>query len=226
MTLISLIVCTGCFDLNEYIFLKKDGSGKFSFIIDMSKMMAMSKLLDEGKETKTKDESDQVSSTFDRSKKKIINLPGISNYLEILDTVNYKFGFSFDFKNMESLNKAMNIVFAEDTAAAITNYTYFEFKNNELSRLEPNDVTRLIKGPASTEATSMSGPKNSLFNFDALFSDISYTTQYEFEQAIDSVSNENSLLSANKRKVTLSCHPFAKDSISMACSLKNKIFLK
>lgn len=227
VAIISLLLCTGCFDLEEYLFLKKDGSGKFSFVVNMSKMMAMAQMFEDSTETKKYDESDKVNTQFERARRKIVNIPGISNYQEIADSVNYRYGFSFEFRNVQSLNKALNYVFASDTATVETNNSYFEWKNNQLSRLEPTDVRKLVNGQAvDPSGKSGTAAKKQLFNFDMVFSDITYNTTYEFEQAIDSVANENSLLAPKGNKVILTCHPFAQDSVSMACSLKNKIYLK
>jgi hypothetical protein len=89
-----------------------------------------------------------------------------------------------------------------------------------------------VKNLISQSSTPSAGnapagsPGKSLFNFDMVFSDITYNTMYEFEQSIDSVSNPGCLLSPTGNKVLLTCHPFAKDSVSASCSLRNSIFLK
>lgn len=225
--IISLLLCTGCFDLEEYLFLKKDGSGKFSFVVNMSKMMAMAQMFEDSTETKKVDENEKLNTQFERSRRKIATIQGISNYQEIADSVNYRFGFSFEFRNIQALNKALNYVFASDSSSE-TNYSYFEWKDNQLSRLEPTDVRNLVSGStaAPDTKTGSAAAKKQLMNLDMVFSDITYNTTYEFEQPIDSVANDKCLLAPKGNKVILTCHPFARDSASLTCSLKNKIFLK
>ncbi len=243
MTLCVLFCCTACFDIQENLFLKKDGSGTFSFVVDMSQMKSMMAMFDDagkafsGKEdsqdkknkSKKKSANDKLSSTFEITRRKLINTEGISNVKIIDDTTSYTFGIRFDFKNIAVLNEGMNKLFDDDTASDKKPITYFEFKDNQLTRLEALDSKSILgKSSSLTDNANEGNSENPLFKIDQLFGTVSYSTNYEFENKIASTKNESSLLSSNMQKVTLKVFPFAsaKDSTKSKTSIGNTITFK
>ncbi len=234
-------MCSSCFDLQENLFLKKDGSGSFSFIIEMSQfkpMMSMfedigstldvnGKKNDKQRKNVKKSPDEKLTSTFELTKSKLLNTDGISNVKIIEDTTNFSFGISFNFKHMKALNEAMNKLFEDDSATTdTTRIKYFEFKDNQLTRFEVLD-SKSIMG----KSVSMSPTKNEsspLFDVEKLFGTVTYSTNYEFENKVSSIQNENSLLTTNMKKVTLKVFPFVtvKDSMQKKQSIGNIILFK
>jgi len=246
IALCALLCCTACFDLQENLFLKKDGSGTFSFVIDMSQFKSMMAMFDDvGKSLDSKDKknerknktetkkspSDKLNSTFEKTRRKLLNTAGISNVKTIEDSSSLNFGISFDFKNIAALNEAMNKLFDDDDSSGTETkkVTYFEYKDNQLSRLEALDSKSILgKSSSMSEKGPQTNSENPLYGMEQLFGTVSYTMNYEFENKVSSVKNENSLLSANMQKVTLKIFPFAaaKDSVKSKSSIANTISFK
>jgi hypothetical protein len=235
--LICLLGCTACFDLQENLLLKKDGSGKFSFLINLGEFKPMLSMfdqednkIDKEKSTTRKSPANKLNSTFEITRRKLLNTPGISNVKNIEDTINYSFGLSFDFKNIEALNKAMNRLFEDDSAdTEIEETVYFQLKNNQLTRLEVLDSKSLLGKTNAMSGISKSGKTdNGLMSLSKLFEAVTYTANYEFENKIDSIKNENAMLSSNLKKVSIKCFPFAapEDSTQQKCSISNIITFK
>lgn len=228
----SLFCCTACFDLNENLFLKKDGSGSFSFTVDLGEMKSMMSMFDgfgkdmekKGNVTIKKTPLSKMNTEFELKRRELLNTKGISNVKTIEDTINYTFGFKFDFKNIDALNIAMNTLFKDDSTKT-EDKKYFAWKNNQLTRFEQLDSKSFL---GSSSIMSGANEANGMFNLNKIFETVSYSTTYEFENKIDSTNNENAMLSSTFKKVTLTCHPFAepKDSTQKKCTIANTITLK
>ncbi len=234
ITFICLLGCTSCFDLNENVFFKKDGSGNFSFSVDLGEMKSMMSMFDsfgkdldnKGNMTIKKTPINKLNTQFEIKRRELLNTKGISNVNLIEDTINYTFGFKFDFKNIDALNVAMNTLFKDDSTQTKTeNKTYFAWKNNQFIRYEQLDSKSFL---GSSSIMSGGNIDNGLFNLNKLFETATYSTSYEFENKIDSTYNTNAMLSSTFKKVTLTCHPFAeqKDSTQKKCTIANTITLK
>lgn len=242
--LLLVLSCTACFDLQENLFLKKDGSGTFSFIIDLSQVKSMmsmfsdlEKAFDEPEknpETKKNDKKNisgnKLSDSFEKTRRRLLNSKGISNVKIIDDSSKYNFGISFDFKTITALNQALNILFEEDdtTQAEKQALTYFEFKDNTLIRLEALDSKSIIGKSSAVSSQKENALSNVFFDAEKLFGTATYTTNYEFQQKIDSVENKEAILSADMQKISLILHPFANsgDSTSKKQTIANIISLK
>ena len=63
---------------------------------------------------------------------------------------------------------------------------------------------------------------------EKLFATVTYTTNYEFEEKITSTQNQDALLAANMKKVTMKLYPFAavKDSTKPKPTIANIISFK
>ena len=222
---ISVFLITGCLDIQENIFLKKDGSGRYTFTIDMSELKTI--FGGDGGTIKTstkesKNPSDKIDSKFDEIKQELKKIEGISNITQRVDTINIIVNIGFDFKDIDALNKAVNILFKEENQSK--SLTYYSYKDNQFKRLESAS-----KGFLKAGFEDKNAPKNKEtatkmpLNMDGFFQTISYTTTYEFENEIKKSSNAGAIIS-NKNKIILKCYPFVEDSIKR-CSLTNTITL-
>lgn len=232
--IVSLLGCTGCFDLQENVFLNKDGSGKFSFVVNLSEFKMMADMFDESEETKgdftlKNSSTGKLNSSFVSTIKKLEKTKGISDIKTIEDTVNYTFGLSFNFKDVYALNKAMNRLFEDDSITSnTTETTFFVIKNKQFIRLDVLDSKSIFGKTTSMSNTNTKKTENSFFSASKLFETISYTSNYEFEQTIDSINNNSAILSNNLKKVSLKCYPFAdtKKNAQNKCTIANIITLK
>ena len=137
LIIISVFLITGCLDIQENIFLKKDGSGRYTFTIDMSELKTI--FGGDGGTIKTstkesKNPSDKIDSKFDEVKQELKKIEGISNITQRVDTINIIVNIGFDFKDIDALNKAVNILFKEENQSK--SLTYYSYKDNQFKRLE------------------------------------------------------------------------------------------
>lgn len=233
--IISILICTSCIDLQENLYLQKDGSGRFSFVVNMGEFKSMMDMFDFGNNKNGKFESEktpteQINSAFEITSKKLLEIKGISNVRSIEDTINYSFGIGFDFNDINALNKAMYNLFDNDTVKSNKKKTtYFTWKNNKLTRLETLDTKSFLgKTAALSGKNKNNDAMNSLFNFEKLFENISYSTNYIFENKIISSNNPNASLSSDSKNITIKCYPFATevDSTQKKCDIGNTITFK
>lgn len=221
----SIFLCTACFDIQENIVLKKDGSGKFTFTIDMSELKTMFGSDNGSIKTSSKNDknpTDKIDSKFDAIKVELKKIDGISNITQNVDTTNIIVKVGFNFKNIDALNNGLNVLFKDDENTKPI--TYYEFKDKQFTRLESASKGFLKAGfeDKNTSKDKKASAKMP-FDLDGLFQTISYTTTYEFENDIKQSSNKDAVVS-NKKKITLKCYPFVEDS-TKACSLTNTITL-
>jgi hypothetical protein len=230
--------CTACFDLQENLFLKKDGSGTFSFIINLEQSKEMVKML--GTISNTIDSNDSIGSitekpeikfekAFEKATYKLQNTQGIKNITIISDTMKYKFGISFDFSNISTLNTGLNNLFSDDAdTTAKKDIVYFELKNNELKRIETLDSKSIVGKSLGlpNEASNFNAHKQ--FSLERFLNTATFTTTYSFEQTINKAQNTHSILSNDAKTITLVTYPFAsaKDTADKKISIANTITLQ
>jgi hypothetical protein len=215
------LLCTSCFDIRENVLFNKNGSGEFTFSMNLAELKPMVSMF--GAEN-GESSNELLASRFRETSSKLKQLPGITSAKSIEDTVNYTFGVSFSFDDIKALNLAMNSIFNDDSA--IKQIPYFEWKGRQLIRNEQLDSKSILG--KTTELSNTKGVKtqNSLGGLESLFSTVSYTTSYTFDRKVDSTRNENAMLSKDLKTVTVKCFPFAlKDSTQKKCTVGNVISL-
>jgi hypothetical protein len=214
---LSCLFLSSCFDLREKIYLKKDGSGTFSFTIDL----AQSKLfLDMAKKFSDSDQASptaNLNSSFDKSKEELEAIKGITNVRPISDEKNYIFGIQFDFANISALNLALEKALIKDDKSK-SSFVKYQFNKGQLERVEIVNIKERI----ISEANQDSKVKNAGFNPSNLFFDVNYITTYSFDTKIKEVSNENSIISQDGKTVIVSQRIF--DESDNVKNLSNKIF--
>lgn len=230
--LFSLLCCTGCFDIQENVFFKKDGSGTFTFQVDLNDMKSMMSMFANIQPAGEKDEKatpaspyERINSSFEEAIGKLGSIKGISNVHTIEDTASSKFGLAFDFNTVTSLNKAMNKIFQDDTSKNARQTDYFEWKGNELIRHEQLDSKFIVGKTGTLSGSKSTSPAGKIGNIDQLFSGVSYTATYSFEKKISSCQNQAAVISGDKRQISIKCYPFAapNDSTRQKCTIANTI---
>jgi hypothetical protein len=187
-----------CFEIKENITLKNDGSGTYSFLMDLSQikpLFAMSRDLsrsfnDPTSKLKTNASSPnpllQMKVKFDALQQSLESVEGISNYKTVCDTNSYVIGATYSFKNIESLNQSINVLRSSTdnpSASAITHYTYDSKHFSKINDISKSDIT----GPSS---------KNDSLTTE-LFKTARYTLTCSFEKKIKDISNPLYFISAD-----------------------------
>jgi hypothetical protein len=121
--------------------------------------------------------------------KMVNNIDGIKNFEYVIDKSQNQFGIKFSFNNIDNLNRALQIIFKTNDVK------YFAVKNNTIIRYEYNNISERIE--------ESFGEQKKLFDFNVLFDDVKYNTQYHFYNNVDSTQNKNTIISENNTSNTM-----------------------
>jgi len=205
-----MLLCTSCFDIKEILILKKDGTGTYQFIIDMSQSRAMLSMLENMDNDSTKETSDkkspfeEVDESFEETRSYLEAITGIINVNSIKDEENLLFGIQFEFLNMYSLNKALNRINHKKEEKIAKEQLYFSLSKKIFKRYNTENFTEnLMKSTGMGEGDSL--------NIAMFFKDLSYSTKYTMPKRIKSMSNPDGILSDDKKTVSVTYYPFRGD---------------
>ena len=203
---VSMFLFSGCIDFLEDITYHRDGSGTYKFTMDMGAIKSMidglgdlgdkDKDEDDSTSPDKKDPTSDINEKFDELKTKLQDIEGISHFESINDTANYVFGFSFDFKNLAALDKALH----KQNDKLATSTVLFSGKKRLLSRSNKGSL-------AESFQKEMMGDDEDSEMAKAMFEDMKMRTVYHFDRKVKSSSNPNSLISADYKTVTLDYYP-------------------
>ncbi len=197
MTIVSLFVFTGCIDFLEDITYHRNGSGSYKFTMDASAIGELVKGMGDEAKPEGMGGIGDMGKAFEEMEDKLKNVPGISNFKSLSDTINYLFGFSYDFKNATALNAAMQ---QQDPKESVQ--TMFSGKKRKLARSNNGGMADVFKNELSGE-----GDEN-MEMAKGFLEDMKLRTVYHFDRKVKSSSNENSLISQDKKEVTIDYYFF------------------
>lgn len=211
---------SGCFDIIEEIWVKKDGSGAYSYTINMGEAKSMIEMFKSmapdstgAGEDNSMGQMDDISKGFTTVIGKLKEVKGITGAAEIKDTVNYVFGVKFNYADMAALNEATRIVAgkeAVDKPSFISEKKKFIFTDAFETK---SDLTKALLGEEEHNE-DMEMAKN-------MFSETRLRKIYHFERQVKKASNKASQISSDKKSVTLDYYLFKEDSKDL--ELKNEI---
>ncbi|WP_027001352.1 hypothetical protein [Hugenholtzia roseola] len=200
VALLSTTLLSSCFELREEIYIKKNGSGNYSFLFDMSQMkplleaaMAFADSTDSDKDFLAESEGalGQATEMFE-------GMAGISNPTAIKDKENFKFGFQFDFQDVESLNDALSQM---ETQADVVDSkkSIYKYSKGTLERNMAGYIVSLSRsmGSDSEEGKEANSPDN-----DAILKSANYVFVIKTEGKIKNFAGEN-LTQVSERELKL-----------------------
>jgi hypothetical protein len=240
------LLFSGCLHIVEEVTVKKDGSGTYKLTLDMSEMKAMLDAFKEmgentgdkeensddnvaeepsdgGEEGKQEDSVTQLGTTLSTVAQSLRSVTGLSDIQEFSDTVAYLFGYSFQFADIEALNKAIRVINREKYENKVDET--FRFKGGNFERLNAADIGEQFKMMLTEiEEEDDSG------NTDmarAFFASMTYKQVYSFPDAkVKKSSNPLSELSSDGQKVTIVLKPFDEEQQKKKPSVATAIKLK
>jgi hypothetical protein len=193
-----VFIFTSCFDILEDVTFNKDYSGEFSFIFQFKNAQILQQ------------QANTEMSNAVQDLKMVNNIDGIKNFEYVINKSQNKFGIKFSFNNIDNLNRALQIIFKTNDVK------YFAVKNNTIIRYEYNNITERIEDSF--------GEQKKLFDFNVLFDDVKYNTQYHFYNNVDSTQNKNTIISKNNTSNTM--YLFNKEKNKENQTLADTIFIK
>lgn len=192
-----LFLATSCLDIQESIFMRNDGSGKFAITVDLEGMESLLQLAEQlsGEEASEQDVMNEVDINFEDLRQKLEAQEGISGVKTIQENNNRLLGIAFEFEDVEALNKALKEI--NDSKEPKTDY--FSFEKGQLRRLNTLGIESQVKRKMETDVdVSIDGVMLSSF-----LKDMSYTTKYTFEKPVKETSNPAAKVTNEGRTVSL-----------------------
>ena len=152
--------------------------------------------------------------------KSLEGVAGISNVIEINDTAAYKFGYTFDFANVEALNKAIKIINKEkyDAKAEET----FKYNGKKFERLGAANIGEELK-----KALSEGDEDGQMEMMKSFFADMAYTQVYNFpDRAVKKSTNELSEVTNDGHTLTIKIKPFSEEEKMKKANVATEVKLK
>ncbi len=240
------LLFSGCLHIVEEVTVKKDGSGTYKLTLDMSEMKAMLDALKEmgnsndeeentddnsvaeepsdgEEEGKQEDSVTQLGTTLSTVAQSLRVLTGLSDIREFSDTVTYLFGYSFQFANIEALNKAIRVINREKYENKVDET--FRFKGGNFERLNAADIGEQFK--MMLTAVEEEDDSGNTEMARAFFASMTYKQVYFFPDAkVKKSSNPLSELSGDGQKVTIVLKPLDEEQQKKKPSVATTIKLK
>ena len=188
-----------CFEIKENIHIKEDGSGSYSFLMDVSQLkpiFAMSRDLQRSMgDTSARARNTpaapnpllQMKAKFDALQPQLEAVAGISGYKTICDTSTYMIGAQYAFSSIEALNKSINVLrTSSNNPGAAIETTHYTYANKRFEKI--NDISKANVSGSTTKNDSLT---------NELFKGARYTLTCTFDKKIKEVSNPIYFISAD-----------------------------
>lgn len=187
-----------CFEIKENIHLHENGSGSYSFLMDLSQMkplFVMSRDLQRSmKDTSVRVKNMppipnpllQMKSKFDALQPTLEAVAGISDYKTVCDTTNYLIGATYSFKNIESLNNSINVLRNSSNNPGGLETTHYTYDNKRFEKID--DISKANVSGSTSRNDSLT---------NELFKGARYTLTCTFDKKIKDVSNPLYFISAD-----------------------------
>lgn len=249
---LSMTALTGCLHIIEEATFHNNGSGSYKMTLDMSEMKGMmdmfkgmtgdSTALGSGGSTDSTSihwegdyqkpaqpaaaPADPMGGLGDQMTNvtgMLKGIEGISNIVEIKDTTAFQFGYSFDFVNVQALNRAMKIINKDKYEAKVDEV--FRFDGKSFERLSAGDIGEEMK-----KAMMQGGEEEDDSNMDMVkmfLADMSYKQIYHFpDRTVKKSDNKLGELSDDKHTLSITLKPFNEEQQKQKPTLAAKVKLK
>lgn len=178
-----ILFATGCITIEEHYTFKKNGSGTMEYVVDMSSTKGMMDAMDTGgektkkkkKEKQQKNDSPMVTGSDERVKQ-LKQLEGIKRVKLKEEEDGYVQRISFAFKDLDALNRALNVLMADSSGVQ---QTFFRWEGNTLVRTN-NQYAKEMGG-------SMTGMADST-DLTSMLESMKYKYSFKFPDAIRDIT--------------------------------------
>ncbi len=254
--ILSSLSLTSCLDIFENVIIHKDGSGKYSLTLGISEKVKNNmnqaleaqqddtKKAEDDNEEEDQSQDEQYKASLELIVKQLKTIKGITNVKMVYDETQFKYGYEYEFEDLQALNNAMessagtyvpelpgNIQIGKKNKVYAAQSKYIESIKNIIVRHQSADLGKILemKKPSGSNSGMMGG-----LDVKYLMQDMNYTTTFQFDQTIKKVSNEAAVISADEKSFTINCQPFAYQNMDLeqlklqeqACSQNLQIELK
>jgi hypothetical protein len=188
---VTLALTSGCFEIVEEIDHKSDGSGTFSYLVNMSQSrdkIAAVLSLDSVNGIRIPSKSD-IERQIERGKGILVNAPGIHNVQVTRDYQNYIFTIKFSYDSLGAMNRGAAMVHNEMSPYAQT--------------YKPVFLTDVAGWYRQADAHTIGVLQKLNRQNPSMLKDAKYTTVYRFNQTAFS-PDKDAKIAGNKKAIMYS----------------------
>lgn len=217
---------TSCLHILEEVTFKDNGNGSYAMTLDMSELKGMMDMMKgmtgdslsgdstaimsgdaPAAEPAVDNSMSQMGEQLSSVAASLKGIEGINNVVEVNDTANLKFGYTFDFADVAALNRALKII-NKDKYDSKTD-EIFKFSGKNFERLGAGDLGEEIKKALAEGGGEEEGGEESMDMMKMMFADMSYTQVYHFpDREIKKSDNSLAALSDDNHTMTILIKPF------------------
>ena len=243
----SATMLTGCLHIIEDVTFRNNGSGVYKMTVDMGELKGMMDMMkgmgdaagaEQGDSTAIGGEGDYTPPAEDENPmsglgkefsgvaESLKSIPGITNVTEINDTAAYSFGYSFDFADVATLNRALKVVGKEKYDSK--NEETFKLKGKSFERLGVGDLGAEIKKALNENTGDLDEEAEGQMDMMKMFfADMSYKQVYHFpDRKVKSSTNNLGEITDDGHTVTYTIKPFDEEQQKKKVSVATKLKLK
>jgi len=242
---------TGCLHIIEEATFRNNGSGTYKMTLDMSEMKGMMDMFKGmggdstamgmgGDSTAIQGEGDYTPPAADAPPAEdpmgglgeqmssvastIKGLQGISNVVEIKDTTNFNFGYSFDFADVAALNRALKVINKDKYDSKVDEI--FRFKGKTFERLPTGDLGAEMQ-KAMMNSGGDEGEEGNMDMVKTFLADMSYEQIYHFpDREVKKSDNKLGEISGDGHTLSIKLKPFDEEQQKKKASVATKVKLK
>lgn len=245
----SVTALTGCLHIIEEATFRNNGSGTYKMTLDMSEMKGMMDMFKgmggdssamnmggdstaiqgEGDYTPPADapvEADPMGGLGDQMSSVAATLQGvqgITSVVEIKDTSNFNFGYSFEFADMAALNRALKIINKDKYESKVEEV--FRFNGKSFERLSTGDLGEEMK--KAMMDNSGDDEEGSMDMVKMFLADMSYKQIYHFpDRVVKKSDNKLGEIGDGGHTLTINLKPFDEEQQKTKASVATKVKLK
>ncbi len=217
LSIILLIITfsyTSCFEIVEEVNLNDDGTGSFSFTVNMSqsRIQVNSIMLLDSINGRPLPKIEDFKKAIRRLEYELKKDSAISEIKITENWEDYIFSITGNFQNIDALNKAIKNINTIFTPKGYTAELYdnFKYENNIFERLYSYNLINEYNTLSQKDKTAFKNAK--------------YTTVYRFNSPVKSYSNQNALKSKSGKAIMLKVN--VRELVTNKKSIKNTIILR
>jgi hypothetical protein len=196
--------------------IKKDGSGTFTMLIDLSQVKLMLSGFG-GDAAKDGSPFSNMEQEYELTRSQLEGIKGITNIKFSAEMDGYLIKSGFDFSSVEALNKGMDIIYEreiDDKAAP----EYYKLTKNSFERTDAHNFLDQVKNELASDELQIEG-----MDIASLFSEVVYVNEISFTgRKIKKVKSGKAEISDDGSKATNKYYIF-KDETKQSLEFKLKV---
>lgn len=206
LVLIISLSTSSCMNFFEKIFFNANGSGTYTFTLDMSELKSLAEMT--GEDISSATIKDEMNLDDNEMLQKLSSIEGISNVSTEFDDDNFSLTLGFDFNDINALNVGMSTYLADTTKSEIEMFEFFSMKKKTITRSDINPTLDTFQQTMSDQAE---GEEAGLAMMKMMFSDLHYSSEITTARKIKSFSNQG-YESKGDNSISWIFYPFKNDN--------------